>query len=331
MSWIRILTAIALLATAVVAVAFNFRFGEPEPVAAVPAPPAAPIVDYTLPNSIQLTQNDQGVPVFGFPERIFRPVPDRDRRIIDVDAVYRELQPPPLGPLSASPVSVCSVRLLARRAPVAMVALSVNAPCFPQTTFEIRQGPLRFTVVTDQNGRVSLDVPAIDLRSGFAILSDNIQHDSVEVVVPEVRSFDRVAIQWDSAEKLQLHAFEGGAFIGGAGHIWSGADQTVGDAQSGLYGFVTRFGSAEGDTPLQAEVYTFPAGLRMSDGRVALRISNLIHSGNCGREVDFKVIEVIGGMAPKVTHLSPRMPACGQAGFAVLLADDLPTMLAGAR
>ncbi|WP_131802577.1 hypothetical protein [Yoonia litorea] len=272
-------------------------------------------------------------PVFGLPDALFRPVDHRKatQAVPDVDRIYAEFDVPVIGQLQASPASsVCTTRLTASRAPVAMVDLTVRSPCFPDTTFLIRHGPASFTVWTGAQGLATVTVPALAQRSRFSVYRQNIQYDEVEIYVPAARNYDRIALNWNTPERLDLHAFEGAAFIGGPGHIWVGSSNRASDAASGESGYTVALGGEATEPPAQMEVYTFPAGHRAYDQSVSIRIGILLDHENCGREIDFTVIEAFGGNFPIATEASPKMPACDQVGLVVLLADDVPTLIAGA-
>lgn len=331
MSRIRVVLSVVLVAFVVLALALFLRPGMPEtldqPQIAEQRPVAEPVT------GVMMAKNGQNVPVFGFPDRTYRPSVTGDDRLlsIDVDAVYREFKSPQLGRLQAVQTTACYTQLEAQRAPLAMVDLTLNAPCKPNTQFEIEQGVMIVSVMTDDEGRAQIRLPALAFRTSFAALSQNVEHHKVNVIVPQIRNFDRVALGWRGKEQLQLHAFENGSFIGGPGHVWTGSGHLLEDAIAGNSGYIHRLDTVTDDSAYHAEVYTFPAGRRMADGTVNLQVANLLHASNCAREVDFTVLQVTDGNNFEATALSPKMPACNQIGFAVLLTDDLPTMIAKAR
>ena len=244
---------------------------------------------------------------------------------------YPDVVSPALGRVDASPVSGCSVNLTATVQPLAMVQLDLRASCQPLARFVILHETLAFAVATDAAGSAEVQVPAFDRRARFVATLDNLNYASAEVDVPELRRLDRVALHWRSSEAINLHAFEESAFIGGPGHIWQAAPGSIEAVRTGTGGYLMKFADADAEQPAQVEVFTFPVGAGVDDTDYSLRISNLLNPANCGREIDFDVIEVSAGNEPVTTQLSPKMPGCGQIGYVVLLAKDLQTLLSDAR
>jgi hypothetical protein len=224
----------------------------------------------------------------------------------------------------------CPVTFVGERQPLALVKLSLTAPCLPATRLIIRQGPLEFAVRTNATGAADFTVPALARDASFTVLRDNTELARTDVIVPDIWRFDRVALNWRGPEILNLHAFGEAAYFGDAGHIWRAAPGSLADVADGRAGYLFEYRDHAGDMPIHAEVFTFPAGQDVSDGKITMRISSLLHPRNCGREVDFRVIKALDRDGPKVTPLSVRMPGCGQLGHVVMLDKDLPTLIAEA-
>jgi hypothetical protein len=233
------------------------------------------------------------------------------------DALPSEEPAPRLG---------CDYSLSADVAPGAMVALALDAPCAPGERFTLHHNGMMFTEVTDDGGHASMLVPALAQKASFIASFANGDGAVANAQVDSLEYYQRVAVQWQGASGMQLHALEFGADYEGEGHVWSGAARDVAAAADGDRGFLSRLGDAHQVDALMAEVYTFPSLLAGRDGDVVLQVEAEVTEFNCNRDIEAQALQMQVGGALSVRDLTLMMPDCGAVGdFLVLknLLNDL--------
>ena len=181
----------------------------------------------------------------------------------------------------------CPVRLTAEPRAGAMVALSLEAPCYASEQVTIHHQGLMFTEITSAEGQLSIDVPALAEKALFIAAFDND----------------------DGAT-----AREFGADYFSEGHVWAAATGDMGRTAKGVGGFLTRLGDPETLTPRMAEIYSFPAGAARKTGEVAVSVEAELTDANCGDAVEAQTLELRGGAALQVHDLELEMPACDSVG-----------------
>lgn len=220
----------------------------------------------------------------------------------------------------------CEPALTLTASGFAMVNLSYVAPCAADATVTVLHEEMMFEVVLDANGAFSMDVPVLAEEALFGVEDANGNTSFAITGVPEIAMYDRVVLQWQGAENLQLHALEFGASYGEEGHVWSAATGDRVNAASGTGGFLTRLGEASTETGYFADVYTFPTGLNALDGQVALSVEAEVTDLNCGQKVKAQTMQVLPNTRPDTNNLTMFMPSCDAIGeFLVLnnLFEDL--------
>jgi hypothetical protein len=222
----------------------------------------------------------------------------------------------------AQPAPSCEVALDAQPRPNGMVRLALDAPCLPDERLTLHHNGLTFTAVTDAEGSLALDAPALATSAVFIAAFPGGEGAVAQVDVPEAGARDRVVLQWRGAAGLQLHAFEGTAGYGDAGHRW--ADDPGKAEAAADEGFLVRLGDAAAAEPLMAEVYTFPT--EMPETGVSVTVEAEVTEANCARELSAQTMGVMSGKAAERHDLTFFMPDCAAAGdFLVLknLYEDL--------
>lgn len=282
---------------------------------------------------MMLPRNQEGVAVFGVPDVVTTPLDhaSNQQAVVAVDAVYAEFAVPRMGAILATPVAGCNATLTAAPEEAALVSLYLAAPCHKDENFVLRHEALEFTARTDDNGVVSVSVPALAVHASFTVLFNNVEHARVTIDVPDVRIYDRAILQWDGSYNLQLHALEDGAGIGDAGHVWSASMHDADDAVAGEQGFVMRLGTGDSDWPRMAEVYTYPAGHERRDSSTVLQLSIAVTEDNCGRELDTMTIQTAMGGPLAVQKVSAALPGCDAVGEVAVLSEKFRDMTLALR
>ncbi|NDV50705.1 translocase [Salipiger sp. PrR003] len=220
----------------------------------------------------------------------------------------------------------CSVTMSARSGAGAMVALDIVAPCFASERVTIHHNGLMFTEVTQPDGTLRVEVPALAEKALFIASFATGAGATAMADVPALPFYDRVVLQWRGESGLALHANEFGATGDEAGHVWAAAAGDLTRTARGEGGFMTRLGDATSSEARMAEVYTFPAAAAKTAGAVALTIEAEITKANCGRGIEAQTLEFRLGGSLRARDLTLSMPDCSATGdFLVLknLLEDL--------
>ncbi|MEW2912142.1 hypothetical protein [Leisingera sp. JC11] len=225
-------------------------------------------------------------------------------------------EPQPAVP--AQPAS-CRMTASAEAAPIAMVSLTVTAPCHGGERLTVHHSGMSFTVSLDPTGRYAAQVPALT-RTAVYIAETASGGGTVAVAeVAGVEAMERVVLQWSGHSGLEMHAREFGAEYGSAGHVWHGA------APGAAAGQVVRLGDPSLLAPRIAEIYSVPASQPERFGTVSLTAEAEVTGLNCGREISAQALQLRGGRLSS-NDLVVAMPDCdAQGSFLVLnnLLEDL--------
>ncbi len=217
------------------------------------------------------------------------------------------------------PEPVCDITMDALALPLAMVAVSIAAPCHPNAAVTIHHQGMMFTVVSDQAGQTEVLVPALAQEAFFISAFANGEGAVADVAVPELANVDRAALQWQGVNAVQLHALEFGADYDSEGHVWSAAARELDLVNLPQDGFLVTLGDPSLDTPLMAEVYTFPSGTTSLDGSIALTVEAEVTAENCGRDIAAQSIQIDPLSEPTAIDLTMTMPECSAVGEFLVL------------
>ncbi|WP_372605220.1 hypothetical protein [Actibacterium sp.] len=217
----------------------------------------------------------------------------------------------------------CATDLSAKPAAGGMVALTLTASCAPLARVEVMQDRLSFALRNSATGDLNILVPALSADPVFIVQIEDGPLLTATAHQPQARDFDRVALQWQGAAMMHLHAFEFGADYNDTGHIWAGhpRDASVGDAAVG--GFMTVLGDSTLPNPSLAEVYSYPRGESRDSGVVRINIEAEVLDSNCGQEIVAETLQPGADGALAAAQLSLTMPDCGAVGEFLVLKNIL--------
>ncbi len=213
----------------------------------------------------------------------------------------------------------CTPKLQVDAASGAMVRLALDAPCLPDTRIVVRHAGLAVTARTSALGTLEMELPAFAEQAVVTVALPGPATVSARVDVPELRDYDRVAVQWQGSDAFQLHAYEFGAAHGTPGHVSAAAPGGPERALGGIGGFLTVLGDSRTDWPLLAEVYSFPAGRLSGAGNVELVLEAAITAETCGRAMLGESLELRRGGRPVASDIDVIMPSCDAIGGYVML------------
>ncbi len=221
----------------------------------------------------------------------------------------------------------CAPKLFTTKAPAAMITLSLRAPCHPVRLVGIEQGSFAASAYTDENGRMTVKLPALETNVAIKITVDEVELNT-SMTVPEAENFQHVALMWTGPQMLQLNAFEFGAGRNEIGHVWSGAPKSPKRASRGSGGYMTWLVTDDGPS---AEIYSLPSGQSPLRGVVRLVVEARVTAANCGRVVRAKALQPTAFRRLSETDVEVALPDCDRQGDVVLLQNLLRDMRLAAR
>lgn len=225
-----------------------------------------------------------------------------------------------------TPKVSCALDLRATPIFGARVKLKLKAPCHPNVNATIRHGGLQFKEKLNAAGQLELKVPVFAEYSRFDVeLSDGTQ-STVGAYIAGLSNLERVGISWKGANDTFLHAFQNGAGMGEAGHIWrlNPSDFALSRMEGG--GYLAQLGDAGLSEPQLAQVYTLP--LRMTAGQqiVSFAVETLRGETACGAAMKIQTARHQPNAKAGFRKISLRLPECGAVQTSLLLKNALKDM-----
>ncbi|SFD66445.1 translocase [Roseivivax sediminis] len=218
-----------------------------------------------------------------------------------------------------SPSFDCEVTLEATPIAGALVRLQLASPCRNGTRVSLHHSGLMITETTDEDGALTIDMPALTGNAVFIASFDDGGGAVAQASVSSLPFYDRVVLQWQDRSALELHAREWGADYFGDGHVWHDAAGTLEEAVRGQGGFLLRLGDASLPDPRLAEVYSYPAGTSVRDGEIAVSVEAEVTEMNCGADIAAQTLDTRAGAELAVRDLTLAMPDCEAVGDYLVL------------
>ena len=197
----------------------------------------------------------------------------------------------------------------------AMIGITLIAPCNPNQRVVLRHGGLAVTGQTTSTGALFTALPALESAGAVEASFADGTNVKGEISVPELAALRRFGVQWQADDAFQVHAFEGGAGYGDAGHVSAVDPHRPIPGLAARGGFLSLLGDATTTNPLLAEIYTFPAN-PATDTEVVVEAA--VTDATCGRELLAETLTSTGGSA-FVTDLTLAMPDCDAVGDYMVL------------
>lgn len=208
----------------------------------------------------------------------------------------------------------------------AIVQLTLTAPCQAQELITVRHGPLAFNAKLDAMGSYTVGIPALETKAAFSATFADGQNVTTELAVPAAAGFDRVALAFEGESGLQIHALEYGADYGEDGHVWAGNPRDATTAARVGGGYMVSLGDPDLETPMQAEIYTFPQDTKTSDGVIRLSVEAEVTAYNCDSEIAGQTMERAADGTMSSVSLTVEIPACSAIGEYLVLKNLLRDM-----
>ena len=203
----------------------------------------------------------------------------------------------------------CDLRMLATASDMAMVDLTMDAPCQAEASFVVYHQGMSISGQTDDLGLAQMSIPALNEHALFIVTFADGESTMAQSFVPDMKEFDRAVLQWTGTHGFELHALRDNASYGQDGHIWSGSD---GSAETGA---VVSFTSGEH----AAEIYTYPAGQTSNISNIQLNVEAAIKTENCGQVISAQAIQIGPNRTTGITDLEMTLPNCNAIGEILVL------------
>ncbi len=206
----------------------------------------------------------------------------------------------------------CSLSARAYTVSNARARLTLKAPCHVLDHVDVHHSGLTFSAVTDKDGTLSLTIPAMSEYAIFLFSFADKKGTVATTHVPELKNFNRIALQWQGDTDIQLHALEFGAAYGQAGHVWSGSD-AAGE------GNTVHLGLGQTEAARNVEIYSFPAQSTQKTGSVELSVEAEVTATNCAKGLNVQALEWRGDQRLRSRDLMIDFPACDAVGDFLVL------------
>lgn len=243
-------------------------------------------------------------------------------------ALPAALPPPQIAPTptlarpeTAELAPECTPLLALSPRPGAVIDLLLSAPCRPEERVVLRHAGLAVTYRTNAAGALFASIPALEAAAEVSVLFAGGETVETRIVLPEAAEHRRFGVQWMGPQTFGVNAFENGADYGEAGHVSSARPQTPGADLLPVGGFLSVLGDATVETPMLAEIYTYPAGLT----DVPVVIEAAVTEASCGREMLGDVVTADRG-AVRLSDLSITVPGCDAVGDYLVLKNLVPDL-----
>ena len=204
----------------------------------------------------------------------------------------------------------CTSELSASPADGAMARVTLAAPCHPEQRIAVSHAGLTFADVTDQKGNFSVLLPILDKGAPISVRLPANRVETVPAPDVDLAGYERMAISWDGAPGIHIHAHENGAAFGENGHVWAMRPGEPGTSG----GFLIQLGNPGIADPQLAEVYTAPA-----NGNVDLVVEAALDDGLCGRKFTATSFRMSPDAELSEMDVFVAMPSCESASGYLLL------------
>lgn len=253
------------------------------------------------------------------------PAPTQLAAVVDIETPMFDV------PQSLAQPDICDIMMTATPAALAMVDVTISAACHANSKLVVHHQGMMVSALTDDAGKLNLQIPALAEVAVFVAAFEDDQGAVAQAVVPDLALVDRAVLQWQGGDGVQLHALEFGAGYGESGHISAAATGDMTQLAQGTSGYLVSLGDPRVENALLAEVYTFPTGIAVRDGAIALNVEAEITAANCGREVSAQSLQIAPGRPTSAMDLTMVMPECDAIGEFLVLKNMFEDLTLASR
>ncbi|MCU0826809.1 MAG: hypothetical protein MUE52_05240 [Tabrizicola sp.] len=200
------------------------------------------------------------------------------------------------------PKEDCAASLTLSADSSGMIDVAVLAPCDPGERVVIRHAGLSFTDRTGANGRLDLQIPALESEAMVAAYFEGSKVALANISVPGLQGKARFAVQMAHPVRFDLRAEENG-------QVFAANSATAGQ------GPIVTLGSLAVPDPIQTQVYTF-LGENLTDSLVTVEVR--IDPSTCGGSFPATTVTSVDGVVIR-DSISVALPLCGASGDILVL------------
>ena len=238
------------------------------------------------------------------------------------------VEPTPTDPIVSEPERnqfglTCGAILTASAKEMAMVSLTLTAPCRGDQSITVSHAGMLFSGKINHLGTYTVEIPALMAEADFTVTFEDGEEVIAFTDIPLADEFERVVLQYMGASGLQIHALEFGADYEEEGHVWMGAARDPEIAARVGGGYMTVLGLVDQIDPLIAEIYTYPTNTDTREGVVRLNIEAEVTALNCGTEATGQTIQSDASGLGVPVDLTVAMPDCTAIGEYLVLKNLL--------
>lgn len=215
----------------------------------------------------------------------------------------------------------CTPLLALSPRPRAMIDILLSAPCRSDERVVLRHAGLAVTYSTNAAGALFASLPALSPEAAVSVLFAGGETAEARVNLPEAAEFRRFGVQWMGPQSFEVNAFENGADFGQPGHVSAASPHEPAQTMLPLDGFLTVLGDPSTDSPMLAEIYSFPG----TPEPVPVLIEAAVTDATCGREMLGEVLTADRGTV-RLSDLSITMPGCDAIGDYLVLKNLVPDL-----
>ena len=182
-----------------------------------------------------------------------------------------EIRPAANTAADLGPAPDCPIAINAFPASGGMIQFQALSECRAGRVALLHLDELRIALRFDQDGEIEAMIPGVRRDSTLKLVAADGAAAQQPITILDIAGVQRVAVVWDDAIDLNLHAFEFGGGVNDDGHVWIGADQDPRGYRRGRNGLVSSFPALDG-VGRSVEFYSFNPGRRSPTGRITLAV-----------------------------------------------------------
>lgn len=214
------------------------------------------------------------------------------------------------APTAGGRVADCEVMAVTAPGARGSVLLSIISDCRANSAFLVNHNGMTFSAQTDDKGMAMLTVPAMSVDATFFVTFDDGKSLATSTYVPTADQYNRVVFQWE-------------------GHMGAYLEET--ETISAMAS-VDRLGKDIGEIPRFVEVYSFPAGLNLTDGLDGIDVVASVTDHNCDQDLIAESFTIFPGVVDlKFKDIRITLPGCDQIGETIGLKKILGEQTLAAR
>ncbi len=198
---------------------------------------------------------------------------------------------------------------------MAMIGVTLIAPCHGNQEFTLRHSGLVVAQTTNDKGSFFAFIPALTRDGAVSVTFKDGEVLNGAVEVPALDGIQRVSVIWQAPDVFGIQALEDGAVYGDQSAISADTPQIPAPGTIPTSGYLTRIGGTATGDAVMADVYTYPIG---TNAQPQILIEAAVTPDACDREVYAELVRTAQGKTSS-EELVVTLPECGgENGFLVL-------------